>query len=108
MKKPIDDVRELWGREDDEDFESVMRRCINSGVFYSGPDACLMAEKIGLDRLGINKSVDKECWWVYAYSGKLKTVLKLVPYRLKYVGFRRRSGENRVYELKKLLRKIKT
>lgn len=93
----------------DERFIDVFDRHLAEGWVYSGDDCFVMATNESRDELlrqNTNKGVDKDTWFIYVYAGNLKRVLELVPFKLKYVAFRRNNGPIKVYEMEKLLRKI--
>ncbi len=91
------------------DFLAELGRHLTEGWVYSGEDAFIMATTENLSQIKETNShncVDKDTWFVYAYIGNLRRVLGLVPFRLKYVAFRRDNGQIKVYDMNRLLQKM--
>ncbi len=106
--KPILECKKIMG-ELGLDFLSVLDDHLTNGWVYSGEECFVMASTESKDSLiepNLNKDVDKDTWFVYAYVGNLKRVLGLIPFRLKYLAFRRDNGRIRIYELDKFLNRL--
>ena len=79
------------------------------GYVYSGEECFVMATLENSEHLmrhNLNKPLTHDTWFVYVYAGDLKRVLTLVPFRMKYVGFRRNYGAVKLYDMEKLFKKI--
>ena len=108
--KPILECKQMM-KEHGLNFLSVLDEHLTEGYVYSGDDCFVMASTENRESLlGIclNKDVDNDTWFVYAYVGELKRVLELIPFRLKYVAFRRDNGNMKMYQTDNLLRKLET
>jgi hypothetical protein len=91
------------------DFRFELDKHLREGWVYSGEEAFVMATTESSSQLLETNSqncVDKDAWFVYAYVGNLRRVLGLVPFRLKYVAFRRDNGRIKVYDMNRLLQKM--
>jgi len=102
--KPILTIQEMLGYE----YYDLMDEVLEDGYFYSGDDCCVGAVLYGKDwllRQDIDKSIDK-VWYVCFYAGDLKRVLELVPFETELIAFRRNFGKIKVYDMKKLLKRI--
>ena len=114
--KPIHECVELVSSYGDE-FDEQLRFHLNKGWVYSGEDCFVMATieplmELDLNseellRHNLNKTLDKKIWYIYVYVGSLKRVLELIPFDLGYVAFRRDGGKVKLYDMKKLIRRIK-
>ena len=91
------------------DFIETLDEHLTNGWVYSGDDAFIMASVESHSQLLEKDSqicVDKDTWFVYFYVGSLRRVLGLVPFKLKFVAFRRNNGAIKLYEMDKLLQKM--
>ena len=107
--KPILECKKIMG-ELGLPFIETLDEYLTNGWVYSGDDAFVMAmpeSSWKLFELNLNKEVDKDTWFVYAYIGNLKRVLELIPFPLEYVAFRRNNGKIKMYEFYNLMAKIR-
>jgi hypothetical protein len=91
------------------DFDEKLGEYLREGWVYSGEDCFVMAKISTLDKIigqNSNKDIDKSCWFIFVYAGKLKRVLELIPSQQKYVVFRRYDGADKVYNMKQLITKV--
>ena len=91
------------------DFQEALDQHLTNGWVYSGDDAFIMATTENHSQLLEKDSqicVDKDTWYIYGYVGNLRRVLGLVPFKLKFVAFRRNNGAMKLYEMNKLLQKM--
>jgi hypothetical protein len=106
--RPIE-IADKWCKDHGENFLEELNKHLDSGWVYSGDDAFVLATELNREcllRQDINNRLDPDTWYVYLYAGDLKRVLELIPFRRKYVAFRRNNGPIKVYELDKLLQKL--
>jgi len=91
------------------DFWDSLSEYLEHGWVYSGEDCFVMAKTGTMEEIigrNLNKDVDKRCWFVFVYAGKLKRVLELIPFRLDCVVFRRYDGPDKIYSMEKLINKM--
>ena len=91
------------------DWMRILDYYLTNGWVYSGDDAFVMAELVSRESLidtESKKALDTDTWFVYIYTGNLKRVLDLIPFRKKYVAFRRNDKATKVYEMTKLLSRL--
>ncbi len=101
---PIRAVKKMLGDE----YYDLVEEVLEEGWFYSSPECCVGAmvfDEKWLERQNLNKELDK-VWYVSFYAGDLKAVLKLIPFDLRWLAFRRDFGKVKIYDMKKFKRKL--
>lgn len=91
------------------DFIGALDEYLTDGWVYSGEECFVMAKvasRESLFELNLNKGLDKDTWFVYAFVGNMKRLMEIIPFRLKYIAFCRDNGAIRVYEADKLLARL--
>lgn len=91
------------------DFMSELDRHLAEGWVYSDDKVFVMAtveSRESLLGLNLNKNIDMDTWFVYSYVGNLKRVFELIPFKKKFVAFRRNNGSLKIYQMDKLLKKL--
>lgn len=112
--KPFDQIRQLY-REwpQPRAFSEDVRAHIETGVVISLPDFFVMGRPITRDAdpsLIANpwhSFDDPDAWLVFAYAGRVKTILDFIPHKMQFVGFQRREKPIRYYDFETLLRCIR-
>ena len=107
--KPVFKAIDMFD-EHEESFLDVLDRHLADGWVYSGDDCFIMATLENSDRLlkqNLNKSVDTDTWFVYVYVGNIVRAIELMPFKKKYIAFRRNNGLMKIHETSRLLDKIR-
>jgi len=93
-KKMIEDGGYNW--------MATLDHYLTNGWVYSGDDAFVMASI----ETESKKGLDSDTWFVYIYVGNLRRILELIPFEKKYVAFRRNDKADKIYDMKKLLKRL--
>lgn len=75
---------------------------LSTGYVISTPKIFVMGKPVCYASAG-----DPDCWFIYAYAGRVKTVLDFIPYPLRYVSFQRRGKGVKTYEFNAIVRRIR-
>lgn len=113
---PIDRVRQLYRQwPQPRTFEEDVRAHLQVGHVLHNDDCFGLGRAVNRwagseiidDPWRSFDKADQNAWLIFAYAGRLKTILDFIPYKLQFIGFQRRGKTIRYYDFDKLLQRIR-